>query len=278
MILTVAVVFLVGCQVSDKSGLSDKNDDKTEAVAPPKKKDDHTGIVAPPRYEESAKPSEDGTDSGPVLNEQYFNEVKEVDGKLVIQNPDNLLALVNKQYALPEDYVPSDLVRPNVPFSFGNLDIEKAYLRKEAAEKLEAMFAAARADGIQLYAVSGYRSYQRQAQLFEIEVQKVGREAAELVVAFPGNSEHQSGLAMDISGASIDYVLTENFADTPEGRWLAENAHKYGFILRYPKGKENITGYSYEPWHFRYVGEEVAAIIYEKGITLEEYFEIVQKI
>ena len=151
-------------------------------------------------------------------------------------------------------------------------------MRKEAAEKLEEMFAAAREDGIELFAVSGYRSYQRQAQLFDIEVDKVGREAAELVVAYPGNSEHQSGLAMDISGRSVGFTLVEEFADTPEGQWLAENAHKYGFILRYPKGKENITGYKYEPWHFRYVGEEVAAIIYEKGITLEEYFEIVQKI
>lgn len=272
MFLIGMVLFLAGCEVSDKFGLSDKNGDKG----------DKTGIVTPPKYENSAQSPEDedktGSDSGPVLHSQYFNEVKEVDGKLVIQNPDNILALVNKQYALPEDYAPADLVRPNVPFSFGNEDYEKAYLRKEAAEKLEEMFAAAREDGIELFAVSGYRSYQRQAQLFDIEVDKVGREAAELVVAYPGNSEHQSGLAMDISGRSVGFTLVEEFADTPEGQWLAENAHKYGFILRYPKGKENITGYKYEPWHFRYVGEEVAAIIYEKGITLEEYFEIVQKI
>ena len=187
---------------------------KNKGCRSAQEKDDHTGIVTPPKYENRPnhlKTGQAGSDSGPVLHSQYFNEVKEVDGKLVIQNPDNILALVNKQYALPEDYAPADLVRPNVPFSFGNEDYEKAYLRKEAAEKLEEMFAAAREDGIQLFAVSGYRSYQRQAQLFDIEVDKVGREAAELVVAYPGNSEHQSGLAMDISGRSVGFTLVEEF-------------------------------------------------------------------
>lgn len=218
------------------------------------------------------------TDNGLALEAQFFNNVEVVDGKKVIQNPLNTLALVNKDYALPADYEPEDLVIPNVTFSFGNQDIEKAYLRKEAAEKLEVMFTAAKLDGIDLFAVSGYRSYKRQEDIFNYEVGMSGREQAELVVAFPGNSEHQSGLAMDISGPSVNYALTQELGEHPEGQWLANNGHKYGFILRYPQGKEDITGYSYEPWHLRYVGEEAAAVMYEKDLTLEEYFNIVQKI
>jgi zinc D-Ala-D-Ala carboxypeptidase len=215
---------------------------------------------------------------GPTLEAIYFNDVKEVNGKQVIQNPLNVLALVNKMFALPDNYNPTDLVKPNVSFSFGNETIEKSLMRKEAALALEKMFTEAKTNGIELYAVSGYRSYERQRIIFDAEVKKSGEEKAAQVVAVPGNSEHQSGLAMDISAKSADLGLTESFGETIEGKWLAANAHKYGFILRYPKGKESITGYQYEPWHFRYVGVSAAQTIFEKNITLEEYFNIVEKI
>jgi zinc D-Ala-D-Ala carboxypeptidase len=215
---------------------------------------------------------------GPTLEAIYFNDVKEVNGKQVIQNPLNVLALVNKMFALPDNYNPTDLVKPNVSFSFGNETIEKSLMRKEAALALEKMFSEAKTNGIELYAVSGYRSYERQRIIFDAEVKKSGEEKAAQVVAVPGNSEHQSGLAMDISAKSADLGLTESFGETIEGKWLAANAHKYGFILRYPKGKESITGYQYEPWHFRYVGVSAAQTIFEKNITLEEYFNIVEKI
>ncbi|MGI8383732.1 D-alanyl-D-alanine carboxypeptidase family protein [Robertmurraya sp. P23] len=215
---------------------------------------------------------------GPTLEAIFFNDVKEVDGKQVIQNPLNVLALVNKMFALPESYNPTDLVKPNVSFSFGDQTIEKSLMRQEAAIALEKMFAEAKASGIELYAVSGYRSYDRQQILFDAEVKKSGEEMAAQVVAVPGNSEHQSGLAMDISAKSANLGLTESFGETNEGKWLAANAHKYGFILRYPKGKETITGYQYEPWHFRFVGVDAAQTIFEKNITLEEYFDIVEKI
>lgn len=214
----------------------------------------------------------------PTLESQYFNEIKEVDGESIIQNPLNILALVNKQYALPGDYSPEDLTRPNVAFSFGELDIEKSWLRKEAAKHLELMFDAANKENIELFAVSGYRSYVRQTSVFDAKASQVGEEAAATVVAVPGYSEHQTGLAMDISSRSVQLELIEQFGDTTEGRWLAENAHKFGFILRYPEGKESITGYQYEPWHFRYVGVYVATTIFERQITLEEYFNIVEKI
>ncbi|WP_243503700.1 M15 family metallopeptidase [Cytobacillus oceanisediminis] len=212
------------------------------------------------------------------LEASYFNEVKVVNDRNVIQNPENVLVLVNKQFSLPESYEPLQLVIPEVAFSFGKLDVEKSYMRQDAAKALETLFAEALKEGAELFAVSGYRSYARQSQVFEAEVKRAGKEKAVQAVAIPGSSEHQTGLSMDISSRSANLELSEKFGETNEGKWLAENAHRYGFILRYPKGKETITGYQYEPWHFRYVGSEAAKVIYEKKWTLEEYFNIVKKI
>ncbi|MBT2709007.1 M15 family metallopeptidase [Pseudomonas sp. ISL-84] len=212
------------------------------------------------------------------LEASYFNDVKVVNGKNVIQNPENVMVLVNKQFSLPNGYEPSQLVIPDVSFSYGKLDLEKSYMRQDAATALENLFKEAQKAGVELFAVSGYRSYDRQTQVFEAEVNRVGEEKAVQAVAFPGSSEHQTGLTMDISSRSANLELSEKFGETKEGKWIAENAHRYGFILRYPKGKESITGYKYEPWHFRYVGIDAAAVIYEKKWTLEEYFNIVKKI
>lgn len=213
-----------------------------------------------------------------TLEAAFFNDIKVVDGRNIIQNPTNTVSLVNKDFGLPDGYAPEDMVRPDVLFSFGDQDIEKSYLRKEAASALEEMFNAAKKDGVILYAVSGYRSYDRQSVLFKAEVDKVGEKKAEEAVAYPGNSEHQTGLAMDISAESADFLLTEEFEDTKEGKWLHDKAHLYGFILRYPKGKEDITKYKFEPWHYRYVGKKSAKDIFENNWTLEEYFEQVRKI
>ncbi|WP_404328967.1 D-alanyl-D-alanine carboxypeptidase family protein [Mesobacillus maritimus] len=216
-------------------------------------------------------------DEGMLLEGVIFNEIQTVNGEEVIQNASNLFALVNKNFGLPAEYFPDDLVRPNVSFSFGNEDVEKSKLRKEAAKALERMFADAEQSGVMLYAVSGYRSYDRQETLFTAEVQNIGGKMAVEAVATPGNSEHQTGLAMDISSRSVGLSLTEQFGVTPEGKWLEKNAHRFGFILRYPKGKEHLTGYMYEPWHYRYVGHEVAKEIYRNDWTLEEYFEKAKK-
>jgi zinc D-Ala-D-Ala carboxypeptidase len=213
-----------------------------------------------------------------TLESIFFNEIQSVAGKNIIQNPHNLLALVNKQFSLPGGYTPQDLTRPNVPFSFGNQEVDKSLLRREASKALEKMFANAQKNGIELLAVSGFRSYERQEVLFNAEVKRVGEEQAVQTVAIPGTSEHQTGLAMDISSQSVSLNLTETFGETKEGKWVRDNAHRFGFILRYPKGKETITGYQYEPWHFRFVGEKSALTIYEKKLTLEEYFNIVEKI
>lgn len=236
---------------------------------------EHSGVVIP---EDTKISDEEVSVDGPVLEAVYFNDIKMVDGKNIIQNPDNLMVMVNKVYSLPAEYQPNDLVRPKVSFSFGSEPVDKSLLRKEAASALEEMFAAANNNGIELFAVSGYRSYDRQDQILRAEIQYVGEEKAVEAVAMPGNSEHQTGLAMDISASSVGYRLTEEFELTKEGQWLANEAHKFGYILRYPKGKEEITGYMYEPWHFRYVGVDAATEIFENDWTLEEYFEIVKKI
>lgn len=216
--------------------------------------------------------------AGPVLKAAYFNQVAEANGKKEILNPDNILALVNKEFSLSSTYKPKDLMKPDVAFSFGEQDVEKSLIRKEAGQALEEMFRSAAEENIELYAISGYRSYTRQKSLFDAEVRKSGTKKAAQAVAIPGQSEHQTGLTMDIASKSTNMNLTEEFGETPEGKWLAENAHKYGFILRYPKGKESITGYQYEPWHFRYVGVEAATTIFENEWTLEEFFNEVEKI
>ena len=184
--------------------------------------------------------------------------------------------VVNKKIALTKDYIPQNLVIPKVKFNFSGQQ-EKKHMEKEAADALEKLFAAATKQKHTLVAVSGYRSYARQSQIFNSNVKKYGENTANRSSARPGQSEHQTGLAMDISAKSANYNLTESFGTTKEGKWLADNAYQYGFIIRYPKDKEKITGYVYEPWHVRYVGKELAAYLYENKLTLEELDKCCEK-
>ena len=185
-------------------------------------------------------------------------------------DPFSILVLVNKQFALEEDFRPSDLVTPNVLFSEYITDEEK-YLRKEAAIALEHLFDKGAEQGFTLIATSGYRSYETQKRVYQDFVKQLGIEAAEYRAAQPGNSEHQTGLAMDITSTGFNYQEYQHFGEAPGGQWVAENAHHFGFIIRYPEGKEHITGYQYEPWHLRYVGVEEATYIFENQLTFEEY-------
>src|SRR5699024_9878 len=187
-----------------------------------------------------------------------------------ISNPHEILALVNKDNALPEGFEPINLVVPDVRFPFEDF-LPKKQMRQVAATAMEDMFAAADNAGLELYAQSGYRSYDRQDAIFAANVQEHGEKAANNCSARPGESEHQTGLTMDVTSPDIDFKLTVEFGKTDEGQWLKEHAAEYGFIIRYPKGKEDITQYQYEPWHLRYVGEKAATDIMEQGITLEEY-------
>jgi D-alanyl-D-alanine carboxypeptidase len=225
------------------------------------------GTAAPtdPAPTNPAAPPQGQNGSKPAFND---NEPRQ-DGQ-VVANPDDILVLVNKRFGLPADYRPADLVEPKVPFIFEGWD-EKRLMRKEAADALERMFAAAQKDGIHLAGVSGYRSYQTQKALFEYYVRTQGEEYARKYSAEPGHSEHQTGLAMDVSGSTGQCAADDCFAGTPEAEWLAKHAPDFGFIIRYPKGKESVTGYNYEPWHLRYVGTAVSKEIAAKGLTLEEY-------
>jgi zinc D-Ala-D-Ala carboxypeptidase len=194
---------------------------------------------------------------------------KKVDASL-FASPTSILVLVNKEHPLPAGYVPPDLITPNVSFPFKE-DLPKKKMRKEAAVALEDLFAQAKADGLQLYAVSGYRSYRTQKQIFNHNLVTQGKAAASAASAHPGTSEHQTGLAMDLTTGSMREQLEQSFASTPEGIWVQKHAAEFGFIVRYPKGKEKITGYEYEPWHIRYVGKETAKEIMAKNVTLDEY-------
>lgn len=188
--------------------------------------------------------------------------------------PDSLTVMVNKQYKLPENYKPSDLVYPDVRFIFSE-KIEKRMMRRTAAKALEEMFAGAKNDGVHLAGVSAYRSEKTQTTLFNNYVARDGEEKARTYSAVPGHSEHQTGLSIDISGSDGKCAAESCFAGTKEAEWLAAHAAEYGFIIRYPEGKQSITGYMYEPWHVRYVGKEMAADIAARDITLEEYYDAV---
>ncbi len=190
---------------------------------------------------------------------------------LTVEKPELLLALVNKKNDLPSDYVPSDLAVPEVPFPFEDFD-PKMQLRREAADALELLFAASVENGLELFAQSGYRSYDRQTSIYGNNVAKMGEEEANKVSAQPGQSEHQSGLAMDVTCADVGYDLVEEFGETEEGLWLKDNAHLYGFIIRYPQDKVDITQYNFEPWHLRYVGTVLATELYSNGMTLDEFY------
>ena len=178
------------------------------------------------------------------------------------------LLLVNKTHSLPDGYIPSELASPKV----SAVNSAKTKMTPEAAAALEALFAKAKQDNIKLTAISGYRSYERQKAIFTSNTNKYGSAAAaNQFSARPGQSEHQTGLAMDVSSPSVNFTLSQAFGDTREGQWLKENAPHYGFIIRYPRNKEAITGYQYEPWHIRYVGKSAALEIAARNITLEEY-------
>jgi D-alanyl-D-alanine carboxypeptidase len=172
---------------------------------------------------------------------------------------------VNKFNQLSSDYIPNDLEVIEPSFNPSGL-----LLRSEARIAFEDMCWEAERKGIHLQAISTFRSFDYQKQIYLKNympdmVMQDYQAVRDKVSARAGHSEHQTGLAVDIND------LEETFADTPEGRWLAANSYVYGFVLRYPKGKESITGYDYEPWHYRYLGRELAWKVYQSNLTYDEY-------
>lgn len=192
-------------------------------------------------------------------NTKFYKNIK------IIKNPENILVLVNKNNKLKKEYIPHDLEIINLKYSTQN-----KYLKKEAKIAFEKLSEEAQLRNLSIIAVSTYRSYEYQYNLYNYYVETKGIEYADLCSARPGHSEHQTGLAIDVMGSNNDYDL---FEESVEFNWMKNNAHLYGFILRYPKGKETITGFKYEPWHYRYVGVEVATYLYQNNLTLEEYYK-----
>lgn len=191
------------------------------------------------------------------LDNDYYTNVVD------ITNQDDVLVLVNKYHKLDKDYEPSDLTTINSKYQWYGRSNQ---LRKDASIAFESMCEAAKEDNIYIYAGSGYRSYNTQLYLYNTYVARDGFAEAETYSARAGYSEHQTGLAMDIANKTSFISKGDE-----EYTWLVNNSYKYGFILRYPEGKENITGYMYEEWHYRYVGKETAKEIYEANLTYEEY-------
>lgn len=170
-------------------------------------------------------------------------QVETIDGVTYV----NGILIANKTYSLPSTYAPG--VDPTAQAAF------------------DKMAADAAAQGLNIYISSAFRSYEYQDGLYNRYVAKDGQELADTYSARPGHSEHQTGLAFDLN------TIDDSFANTAEGQWVAAHAHEYGFIVRYPADKVDITGYQYEPWHIRYLGDEAAAV-YESGLCLEEYLGI----
>ena len=189
----------------------------------------------------------------------FYKKVKD------IKNPDSLMVLVNKLNRLQSNYVPHDLEQISLNYATNN-----KFLRKEAKENFEKLSSDAKKIGYSIIAVSAYRDYDYQENLFNNYVKEKGENYALKCSAKAGHSEHQTGLSVDVMGSNNDY---DQFEKSKEFDWMKNNSYKYGFILRYPKGKEYITGFKYEPWHYRYVGKDIASIIYTEGITLEEYYK-----
>lgn len=179
------------------------------------------------------------------------------------------LILVNKSHGLGKNDEPKDLKL--VKYRESGRESKYQKLRSVVAKAFNTMASAAKKQGCIIKVTSAYRPYSYQEQLYKKYVNKDGQFKAEQYSAKPGHSEHQTGLCADVSSPSVNYNLVQAYGTTEEGKWLAKNAHKYGFIIRYQKGKEKITGYEYEPWHIRYVGKEAATEIYKQKITLEEY-------
>ncbi len=181
--------------------------------------------------------------------------------------------LVNREHPLAPDFIPQFLVQADIPFHLCE-PRSRRMLCQPAAEAAHQLFCYSRTFHISLYGVSGYRPYDRQKEIYNSSLQSQGREHTERFIAAPGCSEHQTGLALDVSCPDVGFELTEKFEDTREGKWLQTYAPMYGFILRYPKNKEEITGYAYEPWHIRYVTKPLALYLSLTGLSLEEYHHI----
>jgi len=203
-----------------------------------------------------------------TLTKEEIDEIK----KIINSDTTGLYTLVNKGNLLSKDYMPDNLVIPNISLVSERIN-EKNLVSAAMVKDLEKMFYDAQVEGMNLFLSNGFRGYESQVYIYNEEIQNKDSNHSEYV-AKPGESEHQLGLAIDITSSDMAFELNQSFENTKEGAWALENAYKYGFILRYTKTKEDITGYKYEPWHYRYVGNKtISKLCHDKGLTLEELLD-----
>ncbi|MBQ0140779.1 MAG: M15 family metallopeptidase [Kurthia sp.] len=237
-----ASLLLVACGNEEQKNT--KNEEKVEEQNITKKAEEK--VATETKEKEKEKVKEEKRDAG-----GYFINQKPVQK----EHYEKGILIANKVYPMPKSFAPGESKEARAAFNKMNTQAKKA--------------------GFELDAFSTYRSYERQVELYNNYVARDGQEAADTYSARPGFSEHQTGLAFDIGevGNSADYA-DDRFGETEAGKWIAAHAHEFGFIMRYPQGKEKITGYKYESWHFRYVGKDIATKIYKDNSTLEEYLGV----
>ncbi|MEO8907514.1 MAG: M15 family metallopeptidase [Microbacteriaceae bacterium] len=236
------------------------------AASAPTPSDSAVGGSATPHPSSAASARPSPTTSAAPLPVDSFDKAAHS-----LDDPASIWVVVNKSRALnPKSYVPADLEYPDVPY------VNHQPLRQEAATALVALFNAAHSDaGLGMSVQSGYRSYDTQVSVYNEDVAAHGVAYADTDTARPGTSEHQTGLAVDISAVPASCSLDACFGTTPQGEWLATNAWRFGFLLRYPADKVPVTGYTYEPWHFRYIGTALSTQMHNTGFTtLEEFFGV----
>jgi len=267
---------------ADENSVTDENEDKDannnnsdEQNTEENQNTDETSTNDDNKVEDGVSASVD--DKKKTTGENYLETSKKEgvteneEGELIVDEAGALDVVCNKVRHLPSDYAPTDLVKiTDFPTVLANPEVNQ--IREVAYDSLVELVEACKEElGIQLYGRSGYRSYNTQVALYNGYVANHGKDAADKFSAKPGASEHQTGLAIDVTSKNMNFQLDTNFIDFEEGKWLADNAYKYGFIIRFLDGKEDITGYIYEPWHIRYLGKELAKEVYDSGLTLEEY-------
>ncbi len=195
----------------------------------------------------------------------------DIDNPVFISDVDNLFVLANKANRFSDEFKPQNLVNPKSRHS-GSPSRRK--LRVVAANAIDELISAAKAEGIEIRTVSAYRTIDYQKTLFDAYASRSSEAEANQYSSRAGHSEHHTGLCVDVSSPSVNYDLKFAYGDTIEGKWIARNAHKYGYVVRYPKDKHRLTGYLYEPWHLRYFGVPLATYLYETELTYEEFIAL----
>lgn len=266
LILLIIFLIIVGITINQNNKTSNSEQKLTQEEKilqnlkkiPYYKKENKNRYLKYQQEHKNKKTEEIITDVNIGIDKPYYTNTKP--SKLLNSN----LILVNKYNYLTEDYIPENLEEISIEYARSGMQ-----LVSEAKEAFETLSQEAKKDGMTIIAMSSYRSYDYQVNLYNNYVKSDGKDAADTYSARPGFSEHQTGLAVDIYNKELPYT---SFEETKEFEWMQKNAYKYGFILRFPKDKVNITGYQYEAWHYRYVGKKAAKYIHDHNITLEEYY------